>query len=306
MPRFAHIAGSFVVVFATYWAYVLLAVPLIEPSARGASSTKPIADPGAKVAVERVAGPVSPDAWEVKDPKVLENEQIRLLMQDYQNLGDGRVRLYPCTIIFTPPGPDDRADRIARAIVLEAPAGAMLRFDQALDLSRLRIGRFLGGELHGRVTMRSRGKAADHRDELWVETRNVQLSEYNVAAAETVEFRYGPHSGRGRQMHMHFLPREGPRGNHPGANIGGLEYFECNQSSGCTSTSAARKRPRPPPQTPPRRRRRRWRACRWKSIAAAPSASTSSTAPLPTTLLRPSSTIRSMSTGFGPPGRATG
>ena len=43
MPRFAHIAGSFVVVFATYWTYVLLAVPLIEPSAPGAGdSAKPI------------------------------------------------------------------------------------------------------------------------------------------------------------------------------------------------------------------------------------------------------------------------
>ena len=228
MPRFAHIAGSFVVVFATYWTYALLAVPLIEPSAPPAApdSKKSIPDPSPKVAVDDWRELFGPDAWEVKDPKVLENDQIKLLMQDYQNLGDGRVRIYPCTIIYTPPGPDDRADRNRRAIVLEAPEGAMLRFDQALDLARLRIGRFLGGELHGRVTMRSRGKTPDHSDSLWAATRNVQLGEYDIAAAETVEFRYGPHSGRGRQMHIHLLPREGGRGNHPGANIGGMEYFE--------------------------------------------------------------------------------
>ncbi len=166
------------------------------------------------------------DAWEVKDPKVLESDQFKVLMQDYQNLGGGRVRINPCTIIYTPAGPDDRADRIARAIVLEAPDGAMLRFNQALDLARLGNVRFLGGELNGRVTMRSRGKAPDHSDSLWVESSDVELGEYDIAAAKTVDFRYGPHSGRGRQMHIHLLPREGGSGSQPGANIGGMEYFE--------------------------------------------------------------------------------
>ena len=113
----------------------------------------------------------------------------------------------------------------------------MFQFDQAFDLSKLKIGRFLGGELHGPVTIRSRGKRPDGQDSLLVTTRNVQMGEYDISTPEAVEFRLGPHFGRGRHMHMRLLPREGgSRGNQPGANIGGLEYFEIRRSSGCTST----------------------------------------------------------------------
>ena len=173
--------------------------------------------------------PLSRRRWQRNDPKVLESDQIKLLMEDYQNLGNGRLHVHPCTIIFTPEGSDDPVERNRRSIVLEDPEGATFQFDKSFDLSKLKIGRFLGGQLPGPVTIRSLGKRPDGQDSLLVTTRDVEMSEYDIYTSQTVDFRSGPHFGRGRQLHMHLLARAGGgRGDQPGSNIAGLEYMELN------------------------------------------------------------------------------
>ena len=60
-----------------------------------------------------------------------------------------------------------------------------------------------------------------------MKTSNVQMGEYDISTPERVDFRWGPHFGSGRQMHMRLLPREGGgRGNQLGSNVGGLESVE--------------------------------------------------------------------------------
>jgi lipopolysaccharide export system protein LptA len=233
MPRVAHIAASFAIVLMAYWAYALVAVPWIEPAADpgpSRSSSTPTAMPLQDQRGKEWAALFPPGAWERKDPEVLTIDQAQLLMptmQNYESKGNGRVQIRPCTIIFTPEGIEDPAERIARSVVMEAPDGAIFQFDPSFDPSKLKTGQFRGGELPGRVTIRSRGKSPDGQDSLNVVTRNVKMTEYDITTPEAVEFRLGPHFGRGRQLHMRLLPREdGSRGNQPGANIGGLEYVE--------------------------------------------------------------------------------
>ena len=124
MPRLAHIAGSFVIVLVAYWAYALVAVPLIEPPAAVADTHngpggRTVRMPSATAKAKEWAALFPDGAWQRKDPKVLEIDQIKLLMEDYQNLGNGRLRVHPCTIIFTPEGADDPVERNRRSIVLE-------------------------------------------------------------------------------------------------------------------------------------------------------------------------------------------
>ena len=105
------------------------------------------------------------------------------------------------------------------------PAGADCQFDGA-NLSQFKPGQFRGGALPGEVTISSRGKSPDGQDRLLVTTRNVRMSELDVSTSEVVNFRFGPHFGRGRAMHMRLMPRQGGRKNQAGTNIGGLEYFK--------------------------------------------------------------------------------
>ena len=89
------------------------------------------------------------------------------------------------------------------------PDGAVFQFDQAFDLSKLKIGRFLGGELPGPVTIRRRGKLANGQDSLRVTTRNVHMTEFDITTPEVVDFRMGPHFGRGRNCTCTYARRAG-------------------------------------------------------------------------------------------------
>ena len=234
MPRVLRIAGSFAIVLVSYWAYALVAVPLIEPPAdlrRGqpiSAEERAAAQGRIDAGIAEHKGQFSPGAWELNSPKILESEQFKLLMQDYRNLGDGRVEIHPCTMIFTPDGPAaDEAQRKRQAVILEAPEGALLEFDQPFDLRKIKIGRLVGGRLIGRITIRSRGKRPGPEDDLLIVTRNVQLTKKEVLTPHTVDFRYGPNYGRGSQMRIKLPSGDATRGDgQREQSLAGIELFE--------------------------------------------------------------------------------
>jgi lipopolysaccharide export system protein LptA len=234
MYRLLRIAGSFAIVLVAYWAYALVAVPLIEPSA-DPHQVRQISEEDRARAQGRIDAGIAElrdlfdlGAWELKSPKILESQQIKLLMQDYRNLGDGRVEIHPCTMIFTPEGSfNDQRQQRRQAVVLEAPEGAVLEFDGPFDLRRMKIGRLVGGQLTGRITIRSAGKNPGPEDDLLIVTRNVQLTEKNIFTPHTVDFRYGPHYGRGGQMRIKLLPAEQAGAADPRKpGVAGIELFE--------------------------------------------------------------------------------
>ena len=146
----------------------------------------------------------------------------------------------------------DPVERLRHAVVMEVPEGANLRFDRPLDLNKGGIGRLIEGKLRGPVPIRSQGKRPDHQDDLLVVTHDVDLSEQRITTASDVDFRWGLHSGRGRQMEIKLLPRLGPRdANQEGPNIGGIEQFQLEHverlhlDMGSASAAPARRAPRP-------------------------------------------------------------
>ncbi len=229
MTRFLHIAVSFAIVSSAYWAYALVAVPWIEPSIDiGPSGLPPGSTKPVSLRAKEFAGMFEEGAWELKNPKVLENDRITLLMQDYRNLGDGRVELHPCTIIIWPDeSVVEDEQRKRESVILQAPEGAMLEFDKPLNLASVEIGRLVGGRLKGRITLRSEGKLPGPDDNLWIVTRDVELTEQHVWTSHAVDFRYGRHYGRGQQLHMKLILNESKKGaDHRSPNIAGVELFE--------------------------------------------------------------------------------
>ncbi len=232
MARITRTAASFLAVLAAYWLYAAVAVPLIEPTA----SRHPEAESSAgrqRSAAERIdpriaalAGLFPPDSWALKNPKILESDQFQLLMQDYRNLGDGRLELRPCAMILIPEGPaESEEQRLRRAIVLEAPEGAVLEFDRPFDLRRADVGEIVGGQLQGRITIRSRGESDSPEDELLVVTRDVTMTRNEVVTPHAVDFRFGPHYGRGRDLRIK-LAEGDSAGTHPTPSVAGIELFE--------------------------------------------------------------------------------
>ncbi len=236
MVRFTRIGGSLAIVLVAYCAYALVAVPLIDPPAdrhRSEALTEEELEHWAEESRERwrreFSGLFPPDSWELKDPRVLEIDQVKLLLQDYTRLEDGtKVEIRPCTMIFVPDTPaDDAEQRRRRSVVLEAPHGAVLEFDKPFDLRRAKIGRLLGGQLKGRITIRSGGKSPGPDDDLEVVTRDVSLSEEEIRTEHEVDFRLGSSYGRGRRMWIKLLP--GPKeeaAKKHGPNVEGIEFIE--------------------------------------------------------------------------------
>ena len=234
MPRLIRIGSSFLIVLAAYWVYAIAAVPIIEPPA----------DPKAKDSISEedfasgqsargnrlkdLQGMFPPGDWRLDSPKILENDEVKLLFQKYTNLGDGKVKISPCTIIFTPPSENSRGPKSKRRrIILDAPDGALLQFDEPFNLSRAKVGRLRSGELAGRITIHSQGKLPGPEDDLSIVTREVKLTQERIWTSHAVDFRLGPNFGRGEGMLIKLLPDEDGRGGKKhGPNVGSLESFE--------------------------------------------------------------------------------
>ena len=117
------------------------------------------------------------------------------------NLPDGRVEIPRCTIVFSSPA-DDEAQRRRQSIILEAPDGAVLKFDQPLDLSRAKVGRLVGGQLNGPVTIRSDWKEPGPEDDLLVTATGDINSPSRPSPRRAGRFPLGP-AFRPRPGHGH-------------------------------------------------------------------------------------------------------
>src|SRR6185295_10677573 len=120
-------------VIGVYWMYALSIVPLIEPAVEAMPQPQPVAPSpnqprhGGRSETNRELFKryFAEGAWELQNPKVLENEKAKVLVKDYQTQKDGRVRLTPCTMMFFPKGESPDAE----PIIMQAPEGALLEFD---------------------------------------------------------------------------------------------------------------------------------------------------------------------------------
>jgi len=242
MTNLARIAGSFVIVLVVYGTYSVTAVPMIEPSlAAGQPATLPPGvgggtPGGTNPQIAELDALFPPGSLRIENPKILQSDRVKLLIGDYQTDADGNVHIKPCAIILVPePDGLTHDEQLRRAIVLEAPEGARLQFHDRFDLARLRIGRLESSRLKGPITIRSAGKTDSPDDDLWVVTRDVELSEELVSTRHPVRFRYGPHYGSGRGMRIRLLPGDSassPGRGGQGPNVAGLESFELAQLDG--------------------------------------------------------------------------
>ena len=122
----------------------MVAIPFIEPSVH-AESSHPLSDREREAARnathpyhDLLAEHFSPGHWALeKQPKVLESLQTQttLVVQDIRTRKDGNIELIPCAIIVSPRKRESGRDNGSDAIILEAPEGAVLKFDK-IDLRK--------------------------------------------------------------------------------------------------------------------------------------------------------------------------
>jgi hypothetical protein len=223
-PRLKRTAAIAAVSLVSFLAYHVVAVPLIEPAFPDTViiETLPIEPQNPKSLVSYFP----PGSWPLDNPIVLESDRSKLLFKEYHNLENGRVKLFPCAILFFPNG-ETSSDVPPRVIVLEAPQGALLQFDGPVDLQRAKFGQLLGGNMAGPITIHGTPSRPGANDELFADTRgDLQMTPEKITTDALVNFRFGPNVGHGRQMEIHLLPSNRPTGKQRGPNIGALQSIE--------------------------------------------------------------------------------
>lgn len=210
MVRMRRAAISLALVIAAFTAYRVIAVPLIEPGIENqvqAALDESRVDRARNSAAEErreLASWFNPGDWELTSAKVIDTPRGRLLLNNYQNLGDGRIKIRPCTIIFLPEGKFENAEeRRRRAVIVQAPDGAVLQFDGKFELKQAKVGKLIGGRLVGPVTIRSEQKLPTPDDDLYVRTQDVDLAEALISTPNRVDLRLGQNIAHGSDLLIH-------------------------------------------------------------------------------------------------------
>lgn len=215
MIHFRRYLAALLVLTSSWAAYALAVAPWIEPPPVKRREVQPRSEP-LKPTPQTQADLLAlfPEGDWVRDEtkvKVIETEQATLLIQEYLPTEEGQLELRPCTIIFYATGnqaadakqsPDGKKGR--RPIVLRAN-GALLEFDNPLDLSKSQFGELEKGTLAGPITIYSPPTTPDSRDELHLTTRHVRLDRSRIYTPHEVEFRYGESRGSGRDLTIALL-----------------------------------------------------------------------------------------------------
>ena len=106
-------------------------------------------------------------------------------------------------------------------MLLRAPQGAVLEFDEPLDLRAGRLARLVGGSLRGQVTIRGTQSSVGANDDIELVTRDLELDEFEIHTNEKVDFRFGRSVGKGHGLVATLLPSQAGGGHGP--NIGGID-----------------------------------------------------------------------------------
>ncbi len=232
MPkRLTHAAIAFAAVVVVYQLYELVAVPLLEPDWHSqALAGQPGSEQGE--ATRTVAGKYREvlsayfpaDHWSLQQPpKTFESGRVMIVLDDYHPRDNGQVRVDRCAILFFPKPRVRGAPPPRDAIVLEAPHGAVLQMDNSVRSGPVSLGKFQSGRLLGDITIRSDMREPGPKDDLYLSTRDLYMTEYFIRTDAKVDLRIGPHRGQGRVLELRLLPAA-PAGG--GLNIGGIDTLE--------------------------------------------------------------------------------
>ena len=194
-----------------YLAYAQFVVPKIEADAHITERKSPVRIASGPRADRKndIAHLFPADAWELAPCKVLETAQGTILFRDYQPYDDGRVEVFPFTMVVRrdrekeDPTQTDTAEELDREsvpIVLRSSEKAVLQFERAFKLDNGDLGKIQHGQLNGQVSIYRPPSSIGADDDLKVLTSNVLLEKHKIYTVDDVEFEFGANHGYGRNL----------------------------------------------------------------------------------------------------------
>jgi hypothetical protein len=189
--------------------YRLIAVPFIEPT-RAAQAARPSFESRPHESAWWNEHFVD-DAWQRKQPKILETPQGILLFNQWEKLAPDRWKLSPLTIIIpqsasTSPASTNLGRR--RATLIESPQGAEIQFREAIDWTGGKPPPVVGGQLNGKITIYSPPEPGSSEDTgMRIDAADLRIDRRKVWTTNAVTMRIGRSYIEGRDLSI-FLDQD--------------------------------------------------------------------------------------------------
>ena len=162
-------------------------------------------------------------------------EQAMLVFDEFKrHAGNGekpdgstttQVDIERIALLIFPTPPREGITPPRDAIILEAPQGAHLEFDDFRPEVG-HIGQITRGEFPGLIRIHSDMHEPGPEDDLLIETADVQMNTKLMYTSAPVRFRMGQNIGGGRELEIRFLADEHLKPNDPGLKIAGIDSLE--------------------------------------------------------------------------------
>lgn len=231
--RLKRTAISFLAVLLAFGVYRIAAEPLVDPRQEDKRMPKATAAEPVPLAQQNRLGPYlrffPEGSWERNNPMVMESNTAKVVIGKYE-VGDGRglnrnqLKLEPCTLIFLPDGEAETINNRQRVIVMRTER-AILQFENEIDMRTGQLGKLIGGDIPGPVTIYSAATRPEGGDDLVVEASNLKMAGNEIFSLDPVKFRFGPSYGSGRELKITLLPGQGGN-NSIAPSVGGIQDFK--------------------------------------------------------------------------------
>ncbi|MCH2180751.1 MAG: hypothetical protein MK108_01980 [Mariniblastus sp.] len=188
---------------AVYVCYLVIITPLIDGQLNEVQEANQVpAGPPLPVDDKSEFAKYLPEgSWELRPCKSLDTAEGKILFQDYsRNETDGTWDVYPFTMVLKPreaepgesPGPP---------LILRTEKKAKLRFRHGLQLGSGATdepNKLEQAQLIGQVEVFQPGSS--HGETIRITTSNVQVTRRKIFTLSPVDFQFGNHQGRGRNL----------------------------------------------------------------------------------------------------------
>lgn len=185
-------------------AYCFGLAPLLEPPPK---EHVVIESKAATANQGEFAGLFEEGSWQLENPFSMKTDRGTVLFGDYRMEASGEVTAWPISMVVQTAGSPAKPGRV---FVLNAEDGALLTFENGLDLSKNAngMGKLLHARLLGPVTIHSPPSSPQSNDELTIKTRGIQVDQASINTAQPIDMRYGPHQFQGQDFKLSFLDPE--------------------------------------------------------------------------------------------------
>lgn len=155
------------------------------------------------------------DAWQNDSPKALRTPQVTLLFKELKQLDPESWQLAPLTMLVplkmlskrdnqVEGGPQAGANHAGENLVMiDAPEGAVIQFQGALDWTSGKMPPIVGGHLVGPIRIKNVAGTGQTVEPWELSTRDVRIERRRVWTIESVEMRFRDGIVRGRDLSIY-------------------------------------------------------------------------------------------------------